>query len=371
MSVRIAAAVRTPFCAVGGALGGWHPVDLAAEMLGHAAERAGVDAGAIDEVWAGCAEPVGAQGANLARAAVLAAGWPSRIGGVVVERDATSGSAAFHAATAAIEAGAAANVVVLGVGVASAVPPGANALARTYGRPWGDGPAARAGDDGLLPAPSAADRAARRADIDRHAQDQWATGSHERRSMLVAPEIVPIGALPGDQVAIQKGKPVKADDIRSRPDDVATMPAAFDPDGAVTGFTFSPPADGITALLLTARPGPGLQVLGTGRAAGEPNDPLGGLPLAAAAAARHAQISLSDIDIWHLTEPTAAAVLLAIDRLDLDPDAVNPAGGTLGVGDAGAADELRLVAETGRTTGIHAVAAFGPGGAAVSILRAP
>jgi len=369
MPVHIASAIRSPFTPVEGALAGWHPVDLTAHVMNVA--RAGHH---IDEVFVGCAEPVGAQGANMARAAILTAGWPDNIGGTVIERAATSGTAALHAAVAAVTAGEIETAMVIGVCAATMVQPGASALARTYGRPWGDGPAHRVEHEGgLLAAPSAADRAARRVGIDRVAQDEWAAGSHERRTLMSAGAVItPIAAEPGDRVAMQRGAAVTADTARERPSDLAELPPSFDPDGTVTGFTFAPAADGVAALVVSSQP-VGPPILGVGRSAGHPLDPTGGIR-AAVEAAMPDGVSPAAVDRWELAEPTAAATLLAIHELHIEPSRVNRAGGTLSVGDAGAAEELRLIVD-----GLHhaepgelvMAAAFGPTGAAATLLRRP
>ncbi len=375
MPVLIAGSCRSPFTPVEGALAGWHPVDLAAHVMNETLRRATRDAHDVDEVWIGCAEPVGAQGADMARAAVLAAGWPDHVGGTVVDRAETSGTAALHAAIATIESGMIRTAMVIGVCNASMVQPGASALARTYGRPWGDGPAQRVEEEGgLLPAAVAADRAAGAAGIDRSAQDDWATGSYERRSLLAPSSLLSTGARPGDRAAIQRGTPVTQDIGREAPADPSALPPGFDPKGAVTGFTFSSPVDGAAALLLTAAEQRDPEVLAVGRSAGHPLDPLGGLEGATRDALRTADCRAGDIDRWEIAEPTAAAALLAIDRLGIERELVNPAGGTLGVGDASAAEELRLItdgiafADAGSLLG---AAAFGPTGAAVTIIRCP
>ena len=188
MSVVLMAACRTPFAATGGGLAGWHPVDLSAAVMNEVIRRGGIDPTPVDEVWVGCAEPVGAQGANLARAAVLSAGWPERIGGVVVEAAETSGSAALHAAVAAIDSGSVGTAVVVGVSVASIVVPGASALSRGYGQPWGEGPASRVAEaGGLMPLPRAAEATAALLGIDRVQQDLAAARSVERRRSAVVP----------------------------------------------------------------------------------------------------------------------------------------------------------------------------------------
>jgi len=72
---------RSPVAPVDDALAGWHPVDLAADVATAAIARAGLGADQVDELIVGCAEPVGAQGATVARAVVLAAGWPVALNG--------------------------------------------------------------------------------------------------------------------------------------------------------------------------------------------------------------------------------------------------------------------------------------------------
>ena len=78
--------------------------------------------------------------------------------------------------------GRSATAVVVGVSVASIVAPGASALGRVYGQPWGEGPATRVAEDGgLLPPPRTADATAGLLGIDRAQQDLAATRSLERR----------------------------------------------------------------------------------------------------------------------------------------------------------------------------------------------
>jgi acetyl-CoA acetyltransferase len=374
MPVHIASAIRSPFTAVNGALAGWHPVDLAAAVMNAARQVQGSDPRtfSVDEVFVGCAEPVGAQGANMARAAILAAGWPYHVSGVVLDRAETSGTAALHAAAAAITAGTIDTAMVVGVSNASTVPPGASALARTYGRPWGDGPASRVENEGgLLPAPAAADRAAALAAISRTAQDDWATASLERRAQAAPASVIAIDARPGERVAVQRGAPITDDEPRERPTDPSTMLPSFDLQGTVTGFTFAPPADGATAIVLTREPiGP--EIVGVGRSAGNPLDPNGAITSAVDRAI--AGLTRADINRWEISEPTAAATLLAIAHLGIDPDLVNRNGGTLGVGDAGAAEELRLVADAiarAESGGLFLAVSHGPGGAAATLLRCP
>ena len=74
-------AIRTPLGKRNGRLKDWHPVDLAAQVLRAIVERNGVDPVLIDDVVMGCVMQVGEQAANIARNAVLAAGWPDTVPG--------------------------------------------------------------------------------------------------------------------------------------------------------------------------------------------------------------------------------------------------------------------------------------------------
>ena len=351
MTVMLAAACRTPFVGIDGALAGWHPVDLSALVMNEVVRRGGVAAESVDEVWVGCAEPVGAQGANMARAAVLSAGWPERIGGVVVEAAETSGSAALHGAVAAIESGSVGAAVVVGVSVASIVAPGASALGRVYGQPWGAGPAARAAEaGGLLPLPRAAEAGAALLEIDRAQQDLAASRSAERRRSAVAVGLVRVAARGGNCAPAARGTFVSGDDHREVIEDPAELEPLFDADGTVTAHSFAPPVDGAAALLLTAEghdaEGRDLaEVVGVGRAAGDPLDATGGVELALRRALPLSGAAPADVARWEVAETTAAGFLTVCRRLGVDPQCANPDGGTLGVGDGGAADELRLAVD--------------------------
>jgi len=79
-------AVRTPCGKRNGRLKDWHPVDLSAHSLKALVERTGIDPAIIDDVVMGCVMQVGEQSLNVARNAVLAAGWPESVPGTTVDR---------------------------------------------------------------------------------------------------------------------------------------------------------------------------------------------------------------------------------------------------------------------------------------------
>src|ERR1700721_4366063 len=97
----IVAAVRTPVGKRNGALAGVHPVDLSAHVLNALAERAGLaDPAQVDDVIWGCVSQVAEQTFDIARNAVLAAGWPQSVPGVTVDRQCGSSQQSVHFAAA-------------------------------------------------------------------------------------------------------------------------------------------------------------------------------------------------------------------------------------------------------------------------------
>ena len=98
-------AIRTPLGKRNGKLKDWHPVDLAAETLKALAERTGLDPAIVDGVVMGCVMQVGEQAVNVARNAVLAAGWPETVPGTTVDRQCGSSQQAAHFAAQGVMAG--------------------------------------------------------------------------------------------------------------------------------------------------------------------------------------------------------------------------------------------------------------------------
>ena len=122
-------AVRTPRGrgkAGKGALSGAHPQELVAQLLNRLQQRGGFDPKRVDDVVLGIVSQVGEQGANLARNAVLAAGWPNEVPGVSLNRFCASGLQAIHFGAMGVASGAMDLVVAGGVESMSRVPMGAD-----------------------------------------------------------------------------------------------------------------------------------------------------------------------------------------------------------------------------------------------------
>src|SRR6201987_2697295 len=99
-------AVRTAGGKRHGKLSGWHPVDLAAETLKAIAARNDLDPALVDDVIMGCVSQVGAQGVNVGRNAVLAAGFPESVPATSIDRQCGSSQQAYHFAAQGVMAGA-------------------------------------------------------------------------------------------------------------------------------------------------------------------------------------------------------------------------------------------------------------------------
>jgi acetyl-CoA acyltransferase len=359
----IAAALRSPFGEVHGALSQSHPAELLASVLVALVERAAIDPQCIDQVIVGCAMPVGAQ-SDIGRAALLAAGWPETIPAETVAQHSSSSMAALHRAAQAIRSGAAEVVIAAGVEVMSLVPMGAAAMARhAYGKPWGDRVAARyENEGGLLPDVVRADELARLHSIERSAQDGWAQRSHERAraaTSQVAAQLVPIDTgynrLDCDErVATAIG-------------DFAELSPMFDEGGSVTAANRANIADGAVAILVTtsARAAslgitPLCTIRGGASAARGPRDIEPAAPAAVRRALANAGVEVDSVERIELHEDTAATVLHVIDRCGFPIDRVNPDGGSIAIGHPTGATGGRLI-----TALAHAIATRGTVGLAV------
>ena len=121
----IVEAVRSPVGKRNGGLSGVHPAELSAQVLNGLIDRAGVDPALIDDVIWGCVGQAGEQAGDIARTAVLTAGWPECVTGVTIDRQCGSSQQSVHFAAATVAAGHYDVVVAGGVESMSRVPMGA------------------------------------------------------------------------------------------------------------------------------------------------------------------------------------------------------------------------------------------------------
>jgi acetyl-CoA acyltransferase len=171
-------AVRTPVGKgkPGGALSGWHPVDLLAETLQQLVARTGIDPALVDDVITGCVSQAGQQTFNVGRSAVLAAGFPESVPATTIDRQCGSSQQAVHFAAQGIIAGAYDVAIASGVEVMSRVPMGSSLMGED---PFGSRLPQRY-EGGLVPQGISAELIAAKWGLGREDVDAFAADSHRK-----------------------------------------------------------------------------------------------------------------------------------------------------------------------------------------------
>ena len=204
-------AIRTPLGRRNGKLKDWHPVDLAAETLKALIDRTGIDPGIVDDVVMGCVMQVGEQAANVARNAVLAAGWPETVPGTTIDRQCGSSQQAAHFAAQGVIAGAYDVVVAAGVEVMTRVPMGASMVDGKFGFPFGPKVGARyAPSGGLVPLCISAELIADKWGLSRDDLDAFGARSQQYAARATAEgrfqkEILPVLGAEGETMSVDEG----------------------------------------------------------------------------------------------------------------------------------------------------------------------
>ncbi|MFB9234514.1 acetyl-CoA C-acyltransferase [Plantactinospora siamensis] len=340
----IVEAVRTPVGRRRGALAGVHPVDLSAHVLRALAERAGFDPADVDDVVWGTVSQVGEQAWNVARNAVLAAGWPESVPGTTLDRQCGSSQQAVHFAAAAVIAGQADLVVAGGVESMTRVPMGASVGA---GLPYGDlvreryrGVEGFAADD---PVPFnqgvGAELIARRWGQSRRQLDEYALASHAKAAAAqdagaFDAEIAPVPVADGSKADRDEG--IRRESSLER---LAELPTPFRPDGVVTAGSASQISDGAAALAITtsewaAAHGlrPVARIHTAVVTAADPVVMLTAPIPATAKALRRAGLGIEEIGVYEVNEAFAPVPLAWLAETEADPARLNPRGGAIALG---------------------------------------
>jgi acetyl-CoA acyltransferase len=377
-------AVRTAGGKRNGKLSGWHPADLAAEVLKALAERNDLDTELVEDVIMGCVMQVGAQALNVGRNAVLGAGWPESVPATTVDRQCGSSQQSAHFAAQGVIAGAYDVVVAAGVEVMSMVPMGASAMVKDVGFPFGDNMGLRyAEQGGLVPQGISAELIADKWGLTREDLDAFGLRSQERAARArdegrFDNEIVPVKARPRDK---ETGELIPSDEIVTADEGIretsmetlAKLKPAFKPDGKVTAANSSQITDGASAALIMSEE-KAAQLGLTPRArfhtfalAGvDPITMLTGPIPATHKALERSGLSMDDIDLVEINEAFASVVLAWEKELKPDMDRVNVNGGAIALGHPLGASGTKLLAtllnELERTDGRYGLLTMCEGG---------
>jgi acetyl-CoA acyltransferase len=326
-------AVRTPTGKRNGGLSGVHSADLSAHVLRALVERTGVDPAVVDDVVWGCVSQIGEQTFDIARTAVLSAGWPESVPGTTVDRQCGSSQQAVHFAAAGVISGQYDVAVAGGVEVMSRTPMGSTFTASPLGADY----VARYGSDfpnqGI-----GAEQIADSYGLSRTQLDEYALRSHERAAAArdegrfdaqLAPVTTADGVVSADE-GIRTGSTLAG---------LAGLKPAFRPDGRITAANSSQISDGASAVLvMTSEKAQALGLTPIARihtavlAAVAPMPMLHAPMPATVKALERSGLSVSDIGAYEVNEAFASVPLAWLADLGADDKTVNPNGGAIALG---------------------------------------
>ena len=355
-AVRLASGRGKP----GGALSTVHPVTMLGSVLRALLDRTGIDPDLIEDVIAGCVQQVGEQSMNVARQALLTAGFPESVPGVSIDRQCGSSQQAVHFAAQGVMSGAYDVVVAAGVESMSRIPLGTSALGAD---PLGPGMGVRY-PDGLVNQGISAELIAARWALSREELDEFAATSHHRaasasQSGSFDGEIVDI-VVPGPDGRSNTHRLDETIRATTTAAGLASLAPSFvdqtlvqrfpELSWSITPGNSSPLTDGASAVLIMSeeravqlglRPRArfvAFSVVG--------DDPLlmltGPIPATRRVLSR-AGMSLHDMDCYEVNEAFASVPLAWVKELGADPDKLNPRGGAIALGHALGASGGRLL----------------------------
>jgi acetyl-CoA acyltransferase len=340
-------AVRTPVGRRDGGLKSWHPVDLLALTLKSIVQRNKLDPALVDDVIAGCVGQAGEQAFNVARNAVLAAGFPESVPGTTVDRQCGSSQQAAHFAAQGVIAGSYDVAIACGVESMSRVPMGSNGAGP--GQPFGP-MVMRRYNDVVFHQGVGAEMMAERWKISRGELDAFSLESHRRAARATEEgrfcnEIVPVGQMTRDE-GIRAGTSLEK---------MATLKPAFKPDGVITAGNSSQISDGAASVLIMERGvaerlglRPMARFVAFALAAEDPVIMLSAPIPATRKILDRAGLSLEEIDRVEINEAFASVVLAWQRELHADLSKVNVNGGAVALGHPLGASGARLM-----TTLVH------------------
>ena len=360
----IVAATRTAAGRRNGRLSGWHPTDLAAQVIDALVARTGIDPAQVDDVILGCVSQVGEQSTNVARNAVLASTLPESVPGTSIDRQCGSSQQALHFAAQAVMSGTMDCVIAAGVESMSRVPMFTpSELPRKNGMGYYMGPQIRARYPDIdFSQFMGAEMLAKKYGLTKEQLDRFALASHQRaiaatKAGRFDAEILPVAARRADGAT---GDELHTVDEGIRFD--ATLEGIagvklLQEGGCITAATASQISDGATGVMVVSERG--LKALGVKPMARVQHiSVLGHDPVimleapipATERALKKAGLSIDDIDLYEVNEAFAPVPLAWLQALGADPAKLNVNGGAIALGHPLGASGTKLM-----TTLLHAL----------------
>ncbi|HLE47015.1 MAG TPA: thiolase family protein [Candidatus Thermoplasmatota archaeon] len=343
----ICGAVRTPVARRGGAFKNIHPSDLGAMALNALVERTGVQPAQVEDVIFGCVTQVNEQGANVARQAVLSAGWPVDVPGVSVNRMCGSGQQAMNFAGALVASGHHDLLVAGGVESMTRVPIMSDQAPELVAKSITD-------QYDIINQGLSAEMIADKWNLAREDLDKFALESHKRAIRAIDEkrferEIKPIQVTQdGGQILLfaTDEHPRRESTLEK----LAGLKPAFKPNGKVTAGNSSGINDAACALLIANRETAkrlGLPIRATIKqtavAGVDPTIMLTGPIPATQKVLAKAKLGIDDVDLYECNEAFASIPLAWMKETHVPHSKVNVNGGAIALGHPLGASGARLL----------------------------
>ena len=336
---------RSPFTiAKKGELALVRPEDILAQVINDLVISTNVKKQDIEDIIAGCAYPEGEQGYNIAKIVTFMTDMPQHVAGMTVNRWCGSSMQAIHNAAGAIAMNAGNVFICCGIESMSKVP--------INGLNYSPHPELSASNPNVyLSMGITAENVAKKFDISREMQQDFAIGSHKKASLADKSNYFKdeITKIKNKDLIIEKDGAIRPNTSQ---DILRSLRLVFDESGTVTAGTSSPLTDGASATLIcneeyakknnleilakivsTAVNGCSPELMGLG--------PIG----ASIKALKRANLTIKDIDIIELNEAFASQSLACIKDLNIDPNIVNIDGGAIALGHPLGATGSRITAK--------------------------
>lgn len=366
--------VRSPFGRgkAGGALSGFHPVDLYARILQALVRRTGIDPTLIEDVITGCVIQVGEQAANIGRQAVLAAGLPETTPAVTLDRKCGSAQQAMDFAAQGIIAGAYDVVIAGGVEMMSTAPMKSNRLGKDNLGPMHHARYPK----GMVSQGISAELIAARWQLSRHDLDAFSLRSHQRAgeaANAIAADIEVLDGISADEGIRHDTSLEKLAGLKAAFEDPAMAERYPEIGWRVTAGNASQVTDGSGAMLVmeeqtALRLGlkPRARIRSFAVVGDDPIYMLTGVIPATRKLLDRAGLTIGDIDAFEVNEAFASVVLAWAKELGADLGKVNGYGGAIALGHPVGASGVRLTAnllraleETGGRYGLQTMCESG------------
>ena len=347
----IVSALRTAGGRKGGRLAGWHPADLAAQVLNASVDRAGIDPAAIDDVILGCVGQAGEQSAHVGRNAVLASKLPQSVPAVTIDRQCGSSQQSIHFAAQAVMSGTQDVVIAAGVESMTRVPMGTPvtlAMQAGLGGPFPTSIQKRFGVP-MFSQFIGAEMIAEKYGFSREELDLFALDSHRKAAKATQAgafenEIVPL--------SVESGEHRTDEGIRydATLEGIASVKLLKE-GGRISAANASQICDGASGVMIVSERAlkehnltPLARIHNLTVTAGDPvimlEEPI---PATRRALAR-AGMSIADIDLYEVNEAFASVPLAWLREIEADPERLNVNGGAIALGHPLGASGAKLMA---------------------------